>query len=373
MTVNNGQSHNNTNILKRDVSDIIYARAQGISQFVFDAMTNGASFDRAKNFKHEWINVLIVPQKFIVKTATGTTIEFDGKLPKVDYVLSFETADGTETSAVVLVKSLAGSTATVEILAGAITDITAKSVASVVSDGTPEGRDFTRGGFQDGDTEYNFTQNFDEGYTITGSMQQMDAYGEFNHEEVQQEYSIIRYLQKLTKASLKGVRYSGTNSMGQRISTMGGIDYFVNKREGNVLSVTGTPTLTDFQTITEMIAKKGGDVNNLVIYAHTKHAEAVNKFNTITGGVTEKVRGGVPEFVLLPAGGTVRIKFDANLPTNKIYFLNKSGFGIIPLGDRNGYFGNAITNADSISRPLIAEPTLVVRNALVDHGVIVLK
>jgi hypothetical protein len=75
--------------------------------------------------------------------------------------------------------------------------------------------------------------------------------------------------------------------------------------------------------------------------------------------------------VLLTTGALLKVEFDTVIPQNEIYFLNQNEFAAVPLGGRNGYFGDYLPGADGKSRPLIAEYTLEIRNAKTSHGVII--
>jgi hypothetical protein len=148
-------------------------------------------------------------------------------------------------------------------------------IAGVVSEGTSEGRDFVKGVFENGSSEFNYTQNFDEGYNISGSMLEMDTDARIADENVQAMFAIDRYLQKLSKSMVNGFRYTKTVS-GKRVSGMGGLRSFVNVAGGNVLSVTGNPTKADFSSIAQKILETGGTTEGMKIYLNPKWATVVD-------------------------------------------------------------------------------------------------
>lgn len=374
--VNNGNSGGNAAVLHTDVSDILIAKAPGISKFMGDALANSTNplFNPAKNFKHEWLDVLVTPKTYAVASRTGNDVTFTGAIPEVGYILDFTTSSGAFVNASVKVTTIVDTdTVTVELLTGVITNVIGGITANIVSEGTEEGREFVRGSFENGTPEYNYTENFNEGYNISGSMEQMEGYARINNENIQAMFAVDRYLQKLSKSCVRGHRYTSVNSNGKRVSGMGGLRSFVNVVGGNVLSVSTTVTKEDFATLASMIIAKGGDIATTKVYLNPKWAPIVDGFNNVTAGVKDNVRGGFPEYVLLSTGSMLKVEFDQVIPQNEIYFINNNEIALVPLGNRNGYFGDYLNGADSKSRPLIAEYTLELRNAKTSHGVIVIN
>lgn len=371
---NNGNSGMNENRIHTDVSDILIRKSAGISTFMYDMLNNGRTgrFSPAKSFKHEWMNLVLTPKTFTVTGWGGSTVvEFEAgaPLPKAGYVMDI-TRYGTHTGIIIRILSMDVNTATVEFVSGDVSQLNTGDVANVVSEGVEEGRDFIRGTFENGDLEYNYTQNFDEGYTISGSMEQMDVYASLNKPSVQADLAIDRYLQKLSLSAVRGVRYTTVNGAGKRVSGMGGLRSFINVPGGNTMLVSGTVTKNDLARLASMISDKGGNIGVTKIYCNSSFAPIFDAFNTISVGIKDNVRGGAPEYILLTTGQQVKIEYDPTIPANEIYMVNTNEAALIPLGNRNGYFAAPIQGTDNITRALIAEFTLEIHNAKTSHGMI---
>lgn len=321
--------------------------------------------------KHEWFDDVILPKTFTVTGVSGSDVSFAGGVaPAVNYILNFTNAAGIHLNAVVKVTSLVDAdTATVSVVSGAVSNITAGSTAHVVNEGIPEGRQFVDGGYHQGPREHNFTENFDEGFSMSRTLANVVGLASFNTEGTQAESAMKRLAQKMSKSIIFGSRFeSGT------IRGSGGLDYFIATQAGaNLLAVSGNATAADFDAMILEIEKKCGETGDLAIVLHGAHAPMIRAFNSRTMGITDTSVGGAVNEYISAMGKVVSIVWDNQRPRNKIYFEDASRISYMALNGSQAQILENQPGRDGTYRPIIAEYTLEVRNAKEAHGCIVIN
>lgn len=131
------------------------------------------------------------------------------------------------------------------------------------------------------------TEIFDEGFEMSGTLAAISGNANMNSSEKQAEAALKRMAQKMTRASIYGVRYENGKARG-----LGGINYYLVEQAGaNVLSVSTTVTATDFDAMVSSILDKSGETGELNIVVHGKWAPTIRGFNSRTMQVTDGTIG----------------------------------------------------------------------------------
>lgn len=359
----------NTEVVGLDISAELMTLAPGISPVLARYLQNGAGMV-ATQTKHEWFDDVIKPKSYTVASRTGLDITFGGTVaPEVGYVLDFTTTAGVNVACTARVTAVAGQVATVVVLTGTITPVAATHIAGVISEGNQEGRKYVGGTFHKWPREYNFTEIFDEGFEMSGTLAAISGNANMNSTEKQAEAALKRLAQKMTKAITKGIRYENGKARGHA-----GINYYLAEQAGaNVLAVVTTVTALDFDTMVNGILDKSGETGDLHIVVHGKWAATIRGFNSRTMQVTDTSIGGAVKEYITATGKVIPVIFDNTRPQNTVYFEDWSRIAYVPLNGRAAFIDDEQKDRDGKYRPITGEYTLEVRNAKEAHGAIVIS
>lgn len=204
---------------------------------------------------------------------------------------------------------------------------------------------------------------------MSGTLAAISGNANMNSTEKQAEAALKRIAQKMTRASIYGIRYENGKARG-----LGGINYYLAEQAGaNVLAVTGNPTAEDFDKVVNSIIDKAGETGELNIVVHGKWAPTIRGFNSRTMQVTDGSIGGAVKEYITSTGKVIPVTFDNTRPQNTIYFEDWSRIAMVPLNGRAAFIDEEQKNRDGKYRPITGEYTLEVRNAKEAHGAIVIS
>ncbi|MCK5832954.1 DUF5309 family protein [bacterium] len=362
--------------LKRDLGETFEILSKGQHNLLSIIPIRGKS----KNYKHEWLEDVIEPTIDVLDGAilsTDTEIDVDtGSKFAAGDILAFDNYDE-----IIRVTSIDGATLTVSRAYGGTSAVGMDddTVVRVISRPRSEGSDPGYDAVTEPSSEFNYSQIFDR----TAKVSKSAVASEHLAIEDLVDFHIKHHLEllqiEMNAAVIYGRRYVNTSDASIP-RTMGGLLYFLDKADGNVIDAeAGAISADDLNDLIEKIAADGGRPNILV--CNTFQARAISAFNTASGSTPtvrttwsdERTGGAVYEFVGdLPLGMVERIIIDTAFPQDKIALLDSTKLALVPMRDRafSDLPATPSEAADYIARRIIGEYTLEVHNALYAHGLI---
>ncbi|HHS50394.1 MAG TPA: hypothetical protein ENN07_04685 [candidate division Zixibacteria bacterium] len=364
------------NHLKRDLAETFETVSKGRHNLLSIIPIRGES----RNYKHEWLEDVI---EATIDALDGAIL-FDDLTIDVDNGAKFAVGDIIAFEGYDEVMRITGKDGDTLTVARGYGDTTPEgmdddTVVRVISRPRAEASDPGYDAVSEPSAEFNFTQIFDRTAKISKSAVAsehlvIDDLVDFH---VKHHLELLQI--EMNAAMIYGRRYANTSDASIP-RTMGGILYFLDQEDGNVIDAeAGAITAEDLNDLIEMIAEDGGRPDILV--CNTAQARAITAFNALSGSTPivrtswsdERTGGAVYEFVGdLPLGMVERIIVDTAFPQDKIALLDSSKLALVPMKGRafRDLPATPSEAADYIARRIIGEYTLEVRNALHAHGLV---
>jgi hypothetical protein len=336
----------------------------------------------ATNTKHEWINDRVTP---ISATVTSFDTDGDGTGINVDSTTGFVAGDvleiigsdgasHTELLYVSSVDSATELTLTRDYGGSSGDTIETGDILKVVSRPQKEGSDATTALYNEPNTDYNYTEIFDETYSVTGTMQAIENYHTGDMFAYQQAQAMQRLAWKYNNSIIKGIRYNDTGNA-RRMS--GGI--FNLSSGGNVTSVSDAISLEVINDALEDILEDGNVKQSMLLACHPHQARKISRFNTsgtnplTTIGAGTQIAGNrvtalIGDIPIMGGGQLLEIFADTNMPKDKIAILDLDKLSWVWMRDRapTSYEEQQPAMADKLTGRIIGEGTLEMKNA--DHA-----
>jgi hypothetical protein len=335
--------------------------------------------ERAKQHKHEWFDEL-VEQKTSTLTANITAHAASAT------GLTISVADGTVFLAgdQVIVDTLSPIYKITSISTNDLTVSEIRGVALASDAGNTQKIRFTRAqneiteygtteGADHGDPDYNYTQIFRKDVEVSRHLQEVTQMNMLYPTGTPDEFTIAldRRLKdiawQLENAVKFGVRAQRTSSSVPGF--MGGIRSYIDVSGGNVVTSSGTLTLDNLNEAVELIYDKMNAFNNLVIVMHQKQNKVLatldsNAIRYNDPQPTRQVGFNVASYIPDISGSNgIPILVDPNMPTNEIWFIDKSRLGLMALGNSNiALFREPQPGRTSFMAYIYGELTFRIRN-----------
>lgn len=355
--------------LKRDLSDVITTSILAAPVFLSIVPIRG----EATNTKHEWLQDKLQPQQSTAATTINSSATaFDvaagtGVVFKVgDIIVNTATDErlkitGISTDTLTVVRGVGGTAAAVT------TADKIKLVARPKLQGTQPGDDAG----QQPTPEYNYTQIYDRTAVVTKTAQAVLQYGIDNALDYQVKIQMDALAREMNMNAIYGIRQAPSAGVP---GMSGGLLSFLDQAGGNAVDAAGG-ALTKTMLNDALEAAFNSGAGELVIVTSPHQARKITGLDTYYRTTRSDTTTGfaVMEYMgdIAGANQASKIVVDPNYPTKRIDFVDPSRLALVPLRGRAMSDEDATPNgADYVSRRVLGEYTLEVKNALQAHAVV---
>jgi hypothetical protein len=202
---------------------------------------------------------------------------------------------------------------------------------------------------------YNYTQIFQSGIQVTGTMQQTSQWGIAD----ELEYNRNKKIPELTRLINRAVYYQDAAKAGGSTTAaraFGGLPAFVTTNTANLSSA--ALTRKDIEDMLQAIFLAGGKPD--VIFCQPWLKRKISSF--YEGSVRterDETRGGVSIDVVVSEFGEIKVAMDRWAKPGELYFLTSEHVGFLPL--RPFSWRDMPSTGDWVAQELIGEYTFIVR------------
>ena len=318
--------------------------------------------------KHEWQNLVLKPERDAVNGAVligATTITVDtGSSFVKDMQIAFEGTDEiayvTDISGnnLTVVRGYGGSTASALADNTVIIIVSRPRQENSLADPKASGKP---------DTNYNYTEIFDETVSVSGSAQYTRIYGIPNPLDNAIMQAINKIQRRMNMAAIHGRRVARTASV---ISTMGGLLNLITLRSNAAGGALSTTIIND---AIESAFLAGGKPDTIVV--NTNQARRISELyrsQLLVPLSVDTAGTQISRFQSdLPIGVIQNVVVEPNWPKTKLGLLTSNLIQLDPFQGRSLHDVDAtIPGQDGFSRRVIGEYTLEVLNAGQAHAIV---
>lgn len=326
----------------------------------------------ARNVKHEWANLpMTSPESPLsgnhtigattVNVDDGTKFTIGGQITFKDSAYEVRTISNIVANALTVDALTANHADDVVVLQIAKPELEASAFSATSSTAAT--------------IDYNYTQIFKKDVLVSGSqvaMKLMETVDDVVDYAVMQQ--MIQLYRNLSNAAIFGGRALGSATT---VRTMGGLFYYLTQSTALKYDKSAaTLTSTMVNDAVAAVFEKGGNPD--VIACGPAAARKITGFQTATANqivfvdAKDMTAGSVAGLFQGDLVGTAvkRIVVDSNIPAGNMLILDSSRLDLVPLAGRAMSDKEISIGYDGISRQIVGEYTIEVRDALNAHALI---
>lgn len=362
---------------KRDLSDAFMQVVQESPVLSTMIRVDGV----ATNTKHEWLEDVVSPQQWTIKTGNNYTagagaIELTSNAGvKVGDILEFELTTGAmgTLKAKVTAVNVNGETISISVYGGsADQNMLAGSIVNLLSRPKNEATEASADNGYEPSVEYNYTQIFDRTAKVSLTSIEVPKYGIGGALDYQVSRQLLDIAYEMNKTMLRQARVQRTSS---EAGTMGGVMWFLQAATGNSVNASsGAISMTLINDAVE-VAKGNGATGLSILLAHPVQARKISAFNQSGNNPVvqraDTTTGSYVTTFVSDQGDVMTLVADRNFDKDKVALLDPSKVALVPLQNRQFQDKDATpAGADYVARRVIGEYTLQVKNAAEGHAYI---
>lgn len=324
--------------------------------------------ERATQTKHEWLEDQVKARTFLFSAATseGVLTVTESEAAKVRPGMNISLKDDC---AVFVVTEKTSTTISVAFLSsngsesGSVADLPSSGgIFRIISEPMPEASREGAISFRQSATQWNQTQIFRDGVSVSKTAASIGTYGHENAVAYQEQNALRNLSLDINTTALYGVRQQRGPSQN---GSLGGLYFFGTMPDGIGISLTTPKPLSGVlvNDAAQLIKDEGGDPQ--VILVGTGQARVLSSIykNKLQVVRADEVRGAyVSQIVNDIDGALMRIFVEPGLSDTDAWVIDPTGFGRATLRDIEST--DATSNgSDSFDRKIIGEFTLQFKNA----------
>lgn len=235
--------------------------------------------------------------------------------------------------------------------------ITAGKKLEVLFSEAAEGKDFRPSRFKPRQRQYNYTQIFDEGITVTGTAQAVSQHGVDNLYEYEKQKKQLELAGSLEKALINGIRYESPDG---NVRMMGGLRYFAETVEKSDM------TYEDFVDVAQELYEQGahsidGHSYVIMVGVHQKRKLSRLQNEKVVIDRDDKKRGEIVNEIVTDFG-VFPVVLNKNVAPDEIFIIDLDKLSINPLKGRSWHHKFLGKTGDRIEGQIVGEYVLVARH-----------
>ena len=222
---------------------------------------------------------------------------------------------------------------------------------------TAEGQTFRRSRFKPRERQYNYTQIFDDGITITGTAQAVGQYGIKDLYEYEKQKKQLELAGQLEKALISGIRFQTPDG---NVRQMGGLRYFAETIEKTEM------TYDDFVDVAQDLYEQGAispESHNYVIMVGSHQKRKLSRLQSelvVIDQYSEK-RGQIVSEIVTDFG-VFPVVLNKNVAPDEMFIIDLGKLSINPLKGRSWQHKHLGKTGDRIEGQIVGEYVLVARH-----------
>ena len=220
-----------------------------------------------------------------------------------------------------------------------------------------EGKDFRKSRFKPRQRQFNYTQIFDDGITVTGTAQAVSQHGIddlYEYEKQKKQFELALHLEK---ALINGIRFESPDG---NVRQMGGLRYFAETVEKSEM------TYEDFVDVAQELYEQGAislDGHNYVVMVGSHQKRKLSRLNNdkVVIDRDDKKRGQIVSEIVTDFG-TLPIVLNDNVAPDEMFIIDLDKLSINPLKGRSWQHKYLGKTGDRIEGQIVGEYVLVARH-----------